>query len=150
MGGFTQLYLRDTSIENIERQNAVLDIYGVPKRYRFASLVKSQVIEYEYFKRGLGVFPEHCFPKDKIRCFADFQKYWTPEAIGECFCAPDGVLQFDCYFGRTSKRAMRKLGRYIAENIREFKKFEGSFTTFMERGMTAIERQIIVESGFSY
>jgi hypothetical protein len=150
MGGFTSIKLKDCSRGNIVRQNTILDIYKVPKKYRFSCLENEQAIEYEYFKRGMGSFPERQFPKNKINSLEDFKKFWTPEALGEVFVPPSGTLQFDCYFGRTSKKAMRKMGRYIAENIREFKEFEGSFSTFMERGMTAIERKIVDESGISY
>jgi len=147
MGGFTQIKLKDVSIQNIEKQNAILDIHKVPKKYRFKSLETVQIIEYEYFKRGLGTFHESQFPKDKIKSLADFKKYWNPKAIGEIFCAYSGTLQFDCYFGRTSKSAMRKIGKYLAENINEIREVDGSFSTFLERGTTKAEVKIITESG---
>ena len=146
MGGFTQIKLKDTSLENIERQNAILQIYGVPKKYRFSSLEKEQIIEYEYFVRGLGEFSENLFPKDKIKSLEDFKMYWNPRALGEVFVTHSGTLNFDCYFGRTSKSAMKKLGNYIADNYRELKEVHGSFSTFMERGMTKLQRQILQES----
>jgi hypothetical protein len=149
MGGFTQIKLRDCSQRNIDTQNARLELAGVPKMFRFYS-EKDVIFEYEAFLIGKGVFSENQFPKDKINSLEDFKKYWSTKALGEMFVPPFGTLQFDCYFGRTSKRAMRNLGRYIALNIREFKEFDGSFSTFMERGMTAIERQIVDESGISY
>ncbi len=150
MGGFTQVRLRDCSDENIEKQNAALASYGVCKKYRFQNLRIEQEEEYKYFKKGDGNFPEHLFPRNAIFSLEDFRKYWSPKALGEVFVQPSGTLVFDCYFGRTSKRAMRNLGKYIAANISLFKSFDGSFSTFMERGMTKLERQIIDESGISY
>jgi hypothetical protein len=41
---------------------------------------------------------------------------------------------------------MRKLGKYLAANHQEIKAVEGSFTTFMERGMTKAERNNIMNS----
>lgn len=150
MGGFTQVKLKDCSAENVDKQNKILAAYKVAKRYRFYNLKKEQEIEYEYFKKGEGVFPEHLFPKDKIHSLKDFRQFWNPKALGEIFVPPTGTLQFDCYFGRTSKRAMRNMGRYIADNINLFKEFSGSFSTFMERGMTRVERKIVEESGIEY
>jgi hypothetical protein len=68
------------------------------------------------------------------------------KAVVSVLSPPSGTLQFDCYFGRTSKRAMRKIGRYVAENIEEIKEVDGSFTTFMERGMTKEEIKIVEAS----
>ena len=150
MGGFTQAKLKNCSIENINKQNAILDSMKLVKKYRFSNLPKEQEEEYKYFKRGEGAFQERLFPRDKIRSLEDFRKYWSTEALGECFVPPSGTLQFDCYFGRTSTRAMRIMGRYIAENIELFKEFDGSFSTFMERGMTAKERKIVEDSGIKY
>lgn len=139
MGGFTQLKLKDTSEENIAKHNKMLDDAGVAKKYRFYSEddVKK---EYEYFVKDDGVFPEHRFPKDKIKSYKDFKKYWNPEALGEVFCPPFGTLQFDCYFGRTSKRAMKAIKNYIvnaliAEGVGKtpFESASGSWTTFLER-----------------
>lgn len=144
MGGFTQIRLKDVSEENIKRQNELLKENKVRKELRFYS-IEDVKFEYEAFKKGLGVFPEHLFPKDKINSFEDFQKYWNPRALGEVFVPPIGTLQFDCFFGRTSKRAMRGIGRYLGLNPREIKSVDGSFSTFAERGMTRIERQIMTE-----
>jgi len=149
MGGFTQIKLKDCSEKNIETQNAILDMVRVPKKYRFYS-IKDTRFEYDAFKVGDGVFPERQFPKDKINSFADFKKYWSSEALGEVFVPPYGTLQFDCYFGRTSVYAMKKIGKYVANNVDQFKEFEGSFSTFMERGMTKREIKIIEESGINY
>lgn len=144
MGGLTQIRLKDVSEENIKRQNELLKENKVRKELRFYS-IEDVKFEYEAFKKGLGVFPEHLFPKDKINSFEDFQKYWNPKALGEVFVPQIGTLQFDCYFGRTSKRAMRGIGRYLGLNPREIKSVDGSFSTFAERGMTRIERQIMTE-----
>ena len=146
MGGFTQIKLKDCSIENINKLNAILDKIKLPKQYRFADLEKQQAEEYTYFKKNDGNFPEHLFPRDKINSLEDFKKFWNPKAIGECFVPPSGTLQFDCYFGRTSKTAMAKMGKFIAENIELFAEFDGSFSTFMERGMNEKQRKIVSES----
>lgn len=150
MGGFTQIKLKNCSKDNILRQNTIMNIYNVPKQYRFYCLENEQIIEYEYYKRNMGSFPEHSFPRKEIQSLADFRKFWTPSALGEVFVPYSGYLQFDCYFGRTSKRAMRKIGKYIVENIEEFDFASGSFSTFMERGMTSKQRQIVEDYGLRY
>jgi len=140
MGGFTQLKLKDTSEENIEKHNKILDDLKVRKCFRFYS--ESDVKkEYEAFIKGEGAFAEHLFPKDKIKSYNDFKKYWNPKALGEIFCPPAGTIQFDCYFGRTSKRAMKGIKDYIInalllpENFMTtpFEGASGSWTTFLER-----------------
>jgi len=146
MGGFTQIKLKNCSNENIEKQNKILASLKVPKIYRFAILEKQQESEYKYFLKNDGNFPEHLFPRDKIHSLEDFKKYWSPSALGECFVSPTGTLQFDCYFGRTSNSAMKKIGKYIAENVEQFKEFHGSFSTFMGRGMTEAQRKVVNES----
>jgi len=146
MGGFTQVYLKDCSYDNILKQNEKLKEYKVAKRYRFAS-EDDVKFEYNAFVKGLGVFPESQFPKDKIKSYNDFKKYWSTEALGEIFCPTFGTLNFDCYFGRTSKRAMRNMGKYIANNVDEIKKTNGSFSTFIERGMTKIEQALMKQKG---
>lgn len=145
MGGFTEVFLKDCSYENIKKQNEKLKEYNVAKRYSFYS-EDDVKFEYEAFCKGEGSFPEHLFPKNKINSYKDFTKYWSTKALGALFVPEFGVLTFDCYFGRTSKRAMRNMGRYIADNVRLIKKTRGSFSTFMERGMTKLERQIIIEN----
>ena len=145
MGGFTQVYLKDTSRTNIDRHNALLRLYKVPLKYHYYSEA-DVIFEYEAFKMNAGAFPEHSFPKDKIKSLEDFKKYWSPEALGDVFCPPEGVLQFDCYFGRTSRNSMRNMGRYIADNFKDIKKTSGSFSTFMERGMTKLEQQLMIEN----
>ena len=142
MGGFTQVYLKDCSRRNIDKQNALLSLYKVPKQYHFYSEA-DVIMEYEAFKMRIGTWNDDLFPKDKINSFDDFTKYWNPKALGEVFAPYEGTLQFDCYFGRTSKRAMRNIGKYLADNVREIQKTRGSFSTFMERGMTKLEQQIM-------
>jgi hypothetical protein len=149
MGGFTKFQLKDTSEENIAKHNAKLREFGVAKKYRFYSLEDVR-IEYEYFKLEDGNWPEEFFPKDKIKSFKDFQKYWNPKALGEVFVAPIGALIFDCYFGRTSKNAMRGIGKYLAVNHRDIELATGSYDTFFERGMTRLERQIMKESSIKF
>ena len=144
MGGFTVVYLKDRSEENIRKHNESLKKYGVARRYRFYSLDDVK-FEYESFTKGLGVFPEHIFPKDKIKSFDDFCKYWNPKTVGEVFVPYTGSLSFDCYFGRTSKRAMRGIGKYIADNWKDILAVSGSFDTFMNRGMTRLERRMFNE-----
>ena len=146
MGGFTKIRLKDTSQENIDKHNARLELNGVKDMYRFYS-DRDIRFEYEAFKMNDGVFPEHKFPKDKIKSFEDFKKYWSPEALGEVFVPRVGTLTFDCYFGRTSQRAMRNIGRYLGMNAKHIKEVGGSFETFCERGMVKLEREIMKENG---
>jgi len=148
MGGFTQVFLKDTSRESIDKHNALLTLYKVPKKYRFYS-DSDVILEYEAFKINDGVFEERFFPRDKINSYSDFCKYWSSEALGEVFVPPFGTLQFDCYFGRTTARAMRNIGRYIADHVRDIRKTDGSFSTFMERGMNKLERQLVTEYGLN-
>jgi len=142
MGGFTSIYLKDTSINNIRKQNEKLREYGVAKKYHFYSDDDIR-FEYEAFKNGEGIFPADQFPRDLINTFKDFKKYWSPKALGRIFCPDTGSLNFDCYFGRTSKRAMRNMGKYVYDHAEDIKKVSGSFTTFIERGMTKREREYI-------
>lgn len=145
MGGFTTIQLEDTTQLNIDTQNARLEICGVPKRYRFYS-ERDVIFEYEYFKAGKGEFREELFPKDKINSLEDFKRYWSPQALGEIFVPHCGMLTFDCYFGRTSKTAMKALGRYISDidNIKEIKSVGGSFSTFIERaGLSKLSLEIV-------
>ena len=144
MGGFTQVYLKDTSRSNIDKHNALLRLYNVPKEYHYHS-ESNDIFQYEAFKMRIGTWREEFFPKDKINSFEDFKKYWSPKALGEVFVPYEGTLQFDCCFGRTSKRAMRNIGRYLADNVRDIEKTRGSFSTFMERGMTKLEQQLMKE-----
>lgn len=149
MGGWTKVTLKDTSEESVVCHNARLDIFGVPKKYRFQSNHHA-VTEYEWYlaKRDDpkidATYPEHMFPPNKICSFEDFLKFWGPSKCGECFVPPPGSLTFDCCFGRTSRAAMRAIGRYLIANMEEIdrRRILGSFHTFMERGMTASERNI--------
>jgi len=132
MGGFTTLKLRDTSQENIEQHNQHLDELGVAKRYRFYGM-RDVKLEYEAFKAGKGVFREDLFPPDKINSFEDFLKYWNPRALGEVFVPHFGSLNFDSYFGRTSKRAMHGIARYLLIYGDHIRTTSGSYSTFVER-----------------
>lgn len=149
MGGFTKFQLKDTSNENIAKHNMLLRKFGVPKKFFFYSL-NNLIEEYEGFRRGDGVFPESFFPRDKIKSFDDFQRYWSTEALGEIFVPPFGALTFDCYFSRTSKRAMRNIAKYLADNHKDIESASGSYITFFERGMTKQERQIMKESNIKF
>ena len=140
MGGFTQLFLKDISAENIKKHNKMLDDAKVKKGIRFYS-EDDVKLEYEYFKKEDGYFPNDQFPRDKINSYEDFTKYWSTEALGSVFCPEFGSLSFDCYFGRTSNNAMKCIKDYIVEAIlleeyfmnTPFKKASGSWTTFLER-----------------
>lgn len=142
MGGFTTIKLKDKTQRNIDTQNARLELCGVPKKYHFYS-ERDIIFEYEAFKVGVGVFPENQFPKNDIQSLDDFKRYWSAEALGGVFVPEIGSLNFDCYFGRTSKKAMRNIGKYVANNHHAIEKVGGSFIIFMERGMTELERIII-------
>lgn len=144
MGGFTIVYLKDRSEENIKRHNELLKQYKVAKQYHFYSIENVQ-FEYDSFMKGLGVFPEHLFPKDKINSLSDFCKYWNPIALGEVIVEYTGSMTFDCYFGRTSNRAMRNIGKYIYNHHEDILAVYGSFDTFMERGMTKYQMNFISE-----
>ena len=141
MGGFTKIQLVDVSEENIDKQNAKLDEIGLRKEIRFSSN-KEIVLHYEAFVSGEGVFKESLFPSDKINSFEDFKKYWL--GLGEVFVPPIGSLGFDCYFGRTSARAMNHIGKYVVENHKEIKSTSGSWSTFIERaGLSKASLKVI-------
>jgi len=150
MGGFTKVMLKDTSHDNIARHNARLEIAGVPRQYRFTDTTNA-LVEYEWYlahvngdpnpKARQANYPEHQFPRDKIKSFEDFCKCWHPQVCGETFVPPPGALTFDCYFGRTSRKAMRAIGKYLMANVEAIATVAGSFQTFMERGMTIAERE---------
>ena len=144
MGGFTKIFLRDSSIENIRKQNEKLKEYKVARRYHFYS-DDDIAMEYHYFQKNEGYFPKDQFPKNEINSFEDFKRYWSPVTLGEVFVPHNGCLIFDCYYGRTSKRAMRNIGKYLYDNADQIKKVGGSFTTFMERGMTKKEQKYFNE-----
>ena len=153
MGGFTQIYLRDKSIENIRKQNAKLKEMGIVKMNFYSD--DDINIEWEAYKNRNGAFPEHLFPIG-IKTFEEFKVYWSPEALGEVFCPQTGSLTFDSYFGRTSKRQMNLLRKYLMGydenlrcNINLIEKVSGSFSTFVERGgFTKLEIQMLKERNF--
>jgi hypothetical protein len=132
MGGFTQIRLRNCSEENIKEQNEQLRKYGVAKKYRFYSEAEVRE-EYEYYLKGDGNYPPHLFPAHKIDSYEDFKRYWSSEALGEVFVPKFGTLNLDCYFGRTSKRAMHNLAGWLLCNLSQVKSVNGSFSTFVER-----------------
>ncbi len=140
MGGFTQLKLKDTSTENIAKHNKMLGEAKVRKGIRFYS-EDDVKLEYEYFKKNDGYFPENQFPKDKIKSYKDFTKYWSTEALGAMFCPPFGTLTFDCYFNRTSNNAMKCIKDYIINALllqeyfmnTPFEYASGSWSTYLER-----------------
>jgi hypothetical protein len=132
MGGFTQIRLHDCSEKNIAKQNKQLKEYKVARRYRFYSQ-KDVAEEYRYYLKGDGNYPDHLFPKHLIKNFNDFKRYWSPEALGEVFVPKFGTMNFDCYFGRTSKRAMHNIAKYLLCNSSKVKSVEGSYSTFVER-----------------
>jgi len=143
MGGFTKIQLKDVSQENIDLQNSKLDIIGLRKKIRFYSK-KDIALEYEYFKKDDGVFNENFFPRNLIHSLSDFKRYWSTEALGEVFVPPIGSLTFDCYFGRTSKRAMHHIGLYLVDNHKEIKSASGSYSVFIERaGLNELELLIL-------
>jgi len=147
MGGFTTIRLKDNSQANIDLHNSKLREFKLAETYSFYS-IKNIKIEYNAFKKGEGAFPDHSFPKDKIKSFKDFRKYWSTKAIGQIWCPPFGVLRCDVYYSRMSIRNKRALGRYFMANIDAIKEVDGSSTTFFERCLTKRERQICREKGF--
>lgn len=150
MGGFTTVFLRDKSQKNIDKHNEILKEFGVARDYHFYS-EKDIYNEFEAFQADSGVFPEHRFPKDQIKSFSDFKKYWSTEALGEIFCPYQGEFTCDCYFGRMSKRAMRNFCKYLAAHHNDIESMGGSYETLLERGATQLEREIILkESGINF
>ncbi len=140
MGGFTKLVLKDKSVENIRKHNELLSKAKVRKGIRFYSDDDVR-LEYDAFLNNEGVFPERSFPKDKIKTYNDFTKYWSSEALGEVFVPKFGTLTFDCYFGRTSDNAMKCLKNYIVDTLllneyfldSPFEYASGSWSTYLER-----------------
>jgi len=133
MGGFTTIKLKNCSETNIKKQNQALEQFGVARKYRFYSEAEIR-LEYAYFRKGKGNFPPHLFPIDRYTAtYAQFRKYWSTEALGEAFVPYNGSLNFDSYFGRTSKRAMHNLATYLLCNLSQIKSVDGSFSTFVER-----------------
>jgi len=135
MGGFTSLKLRNTSQENIDQHNQHLDELGVAKAYRFHSM-RDRREEWEYYRdhpeKRMELYPPHLFPQD-IGTFEEFLKYWSTENLGDVFIPPIGTLKFDCYFGRTSKRAMHGIAQYLLIYGDHIRTTSGSYSTFVER-----------------
>ena len=144
MGGFVKVTLKDKSSENIERMNNELKAEGVQSAYRFYS-EDDVKLEYKAFKNYLGHFPKTQFPRDEIKSYKDFTKYWSTEALGDTFCPEFGSLTCDCYFGRMSQRAMDNLCKFIALFSDEIEKVEGSWSTLIERGSKNWQRKVYKE-----
>lgn len=149
MGGFTSIQLRETSQEHIDEQNAELDALGVAKCYRFYS-EKDTRKEWEHYQKDgptarKKYYPPHLFPQD-ITSYETFKRYWSTEHLGEVFVPRIGMLKFDCYFGRTSKRAMHGIARYLLYCPEgAIKEVSGSYSTFVERcGYKAKTKQKIL------
>lgn len=117
---------------NKNRKPKIKRIKSSKKKYRFYSEDDIK-LEYDSFKKGKGVFPERLFPRDKIKSYDDFKRYWSPKKLGVVFVPEIGMLTFDCYFGRTSKRAMHNIARYLLMNIDKIESVSGSYSTFVER-----------------
>jgi muconolactone delta-isomerase len=142
MGGFTEIHLKNKDNDNISKHNVLLELLKVPKNYSFYSMYDI-IYEYETFKQGLGSFPEDMFPEDKINSLEDFMKYWNTEVVGKLFVPEIGSLTLDCYYGRTSDKTMRKIGKWVANNLDEIDHVGGSFSTFIEKGCTKKEQKYI-------
>ena len=69
MGGFTEIFLRDKSIENIREQNNKLKAIGVTKMNFYSD--DDIKLEWKAFKNGEGEFSEKFFPRDKIKTYSD-------------------------------------------------------------------------------
>ena len=144
MGGFTKIQLRDTSEENIDKCNQELREFGLRKDISFNS-EKSIREEWEFYQNDS---PEdrrkyyHNFPQD-ITEYSEFRKHW----LAHPFVRPIGALTFDCYFGRTSTRAMHAIARWLLLSLDEVKHVEGSYSTFVERcGYKARTKQKLLMS----
>ena len=102
------------------------------------------MLEYEAFCNKKGVFPDYLFPRHKIKSYKDFKKYWNSKKLGTVFVPEFGTLTFDCYFNRTSKRAMKNIAKYLLNNINQINSVSGSFSTFVERCGYGKEKQKIL------
>lgn len=132
MGGFTSIWLKDTSQKNIDEQNAELDALGVNKRYRFYSEENIRE-EWEFYRNDPDRHVHYSqFPQD-ITSYETFKLWWSPKKWGTCFIPEVGMLTFDCYFGRTSSRAMHGIARYLLYATTPIKEVSGSYSTFVER-----------------
>jgi hypothetical protein len=139
MGGFTKIMLKDVSEENIKKQNSILAKMKVDKNFRFYS-EKNVIDEYKYYKKGDGNYPDHLFPKDKIKSYKDFTKYWSTSALGEVFVPPFGSLTFDCYFGRTEEITLNKIAKYLINNFDQIAYCTGSYSTFISNKVNFITK----------
>ena len=141
MGGFTTITLKDTSKENIAVQNKKLDEIGLRKNIRFYSEedVKFEFDFYMQKKKDGTLTKWYGDPlsdpniANQINSYDDFKRFWSPEYLGAVFVPYFGQLSFDCYFGRTSDRAMAMIGKYIVENTDQIDSVSGSWSTFLER-----------------
>lgn len=131
MGGFTKIKLEDTTDVAIRHKNNELETLGIPKKYRFYSEFDVR-LEYEYYKLGVGNYPDFIF--EGVKDYQAFKRKWLAWTHYEI-----GALHFDCYFGRTGKRAMRQIGKFVFRNQKSIASISGSFDTFIERGMTKKE-----------
>lgn len=138
MGGFTKIQLKDCSQENIDLQNEKLTEIGLRKDIHFYSENDIKE-EYEFYKKDDGYFPTYQFPSEKINSYEDFKFYWT--RVGEPFVPPIGALTFDCYFNRTSQRAMNKIAKYLLNNREQIAEVDGSFLTFVKRTSISQKRK---------
>lgn len=149
MGGFTKIQLRDTSQENIDKCNQELREFGLRKDIHFYS-EKDIREEWRYYRdepqNRAKYYPPHLFPQD-MTTYSEFRKYWSTSHLGEVFVPPIGALKFDCYFGRTSTRAMHAIARWLLLSLDEVKHVEGSYSTFVERcGYKARTKQKLLMS----
>ena len=131
MAGFTQIILKDKSEQHIIDCNCVLNREGVAKAYHFYTMNDARV-EYGHFKIGNGVYPEHLFPREKIKSFPEFLNYWNPKSCGH-FINPFGALSFDCYFARNPFIQMKGISDFLVDNYSLIEQAKGSFETFVER-----------------
>ena len=126
--------LKDKGTENCAVHNMILKYdYKCAKYLQFNSVAHTK-FEYEGFKRGVGVFPEHVFNRDEIQTFEDFEKVWNPDCVGEIFVPRYGTGKFDCYFGRTPNATMGNIAKYLFEFSDDIESVSGISTdTFLER-----------------
>jgi len=132
MSGFTTIKLKDCSAENIEKQNNVLINCGVPKKYHFYS-ENDMYDEYIYFTTHKEQYKNFIKFPEKIKTYNQFKLVWNTKKLTDFIVPEYGMLTFDCYFNRTSKRAMHNLAKYLLNNLDEIESINGSFSTFIEK-----------------
>lgn len=125
--------LKDKSTENCAVHNMILKHDYKCEKYLTFNSVAHTKFEYEGFKRGFGVYPEHIFKRDEIETFEDFEKFWSPDCIGEVFVPHYGSGNFDCYFGRTPNGTMGRIAKYLFDFSNDIESISGSTETFLER-----------------